>query len=80
VGGWAPDFGLRLAVGVVAMTGFTLVLMPRVGYELLENLEIELGSIIIQGPPPPVNVTPHVALGTLYDTTDQVFVGVSYSL
>jgi hypothetical protein len=80
VGGWAPEFGLRLSVGVVAMTGFTLVLMPRVGYELLENLEIELGSIIIQGPPPPVNVTPHVALGTLYDTTDQVFAGVSYSL
>ena len=62
------------------MTGFTWVLVPRLAYQLFDGLEIEFGSIFVEGPPPPMNVTPHVAVGTLYDTTDQVFVGLSYSL
>jgi hypothetical protein len=77
---WQSDFGLRISLGAVAMTGFTLIFAPRVAYELFDGFEIEVGSIIIQGPPPPLNVTPHIALGTLYDTTDQVFVGLSYAL
>jgi hypothetical protein len=77
---WQSEFGLRLGLGVLAMTGFTVILAPRVAYELFDGFEIELGSIIIEGPPPPLDVTPHIALGTLYDTTDQVFVGLSYAL
>jgi hypothetical protein len=77
---WRSDFGLTLAAGAVAMTGATIVLAPRVAYELFDGLEIELGSIIVEGPPPPLAVTPAIALGTLYDTTDQVFVGLRYAL
>lgn len=79
-GAWQSDFGLRISLGAVAMTGFTLILAPRVAYELFDRFEVEVGSIIIQGPPPPLNVTPQIALGTLYDTTDLVFVGLSYAL
>jgi hypothetical protein len=74
------DFGLTVAAGVVAMTGLTLVLTPRIAYEPIDGLELELGSIIVEGPPPPLAVTPQIALGTLYDTIDQVFAGVRFSL
>jgi hypothetical protein len=79
-GAWQSDFGLRISLGVVAMTGFTVLVAPRVAYEIFSGFEVELGSIIIEGPPPPLNLTPQIALGTLYDTTDQVFVGLSYAL
>jgi hypothetical protein len=62
------------------MTGLTLVLAPRIAYEPIDGLELELGSIIVEGPPPPLVVTPRIALGTLYDTIDQVFAGVRFSL
>lgn len=77
---WESDFGLRVGLGVLAMTGFTFILAPRVAYELFDGFELEVGSIIVEGPPPPLNVTPHIALGTLYDTIDQVFAGLRYVL
>jgi hypothetical protein len=80
VAAWHSDFGLRLGAGILAMTGSTLMLAPHVAYELFDGFEVELGSIIIEGPPPPLAVTPAIALGTLYDTTDQVFAGVRYAL
>ena len=78
--GWMADFGLRLQLGAVALTGYTLVVVPRIAYVLLDTLELELGAIIIEGSPPPLSLTAHIGIGTLYDSTDQVFVGLSYSL
>lgn len=78
--GWAPDFGLKLELGLLIMTGPSLVLAPRVGYRLLDVLELEVGAIVIEGPPPPLAVTPRIAVGTLYDTVDQVFAGFILSI
>jgi hypothetical protein len=79
-GAWAPEFGLKLEIGLVLMTGPTLVLAPRVGYMLLDALEVELGAILVEGQAPPLAVTPRIAIGTLYDTVDQVFAGFVVSL
>ena len=79
-GAWAPDFGLKLELGLLVMTGPSLVLATRVGYMLLDQLEVEIGAILIEGPPPPLVVTPRVAVGTLYDTVDQVFAGFILSI
>jgi hypothetical protein len=76
---WAPEGGPHIELGVVATTGFTWIVMPRIEFALFNGLAFELGAIIIEGPPPPMNVTPHIALGTIYSTTDQVFAGFSYS-
>ena len=77
---WSLDFGLRLSAGVVALTGGTVLFAPRVGYVLIDTLELELGAIVVEGPPPPATLTPDIAVGTLYDATDQVFVGLGYTL
>ncbi|MET0389688.1 MAG: hypothetical protein ABW321_27190 [Polyangiales bacterium] len=79
-GTWTPGFGLRGDLAVLALTGFTWVIMPRIAYTLFEDFEVEVGMIVVEGPPPPANVTPHIGLATLYDTTDQVFVGLVYDI
>lgn len=79
--GWLPkETHLRMELGVMAMTGMTFVLAPRVLYEAVSGLELELGALIIEGPAPPLSVTPRIAIGTIYDTIDQVYAGFVYSL
>ncbi|HKU39670.1 MAG TPA: hypothetical protein VJR89_16030 [Polyangiales bacterium] len=77
---WSPWDRLRVTLGALAFTGPSVFLAPSLAYELLSGLEIELGGVIVQGPAPPLVVTPQLALGTLWDTTDQVFVGLVYTL
>ena len=78
---WAPaETHLRIELGVMAMTPETLVVAPRVLYRVVDALELELGALIIEGPAPPLAVTPRIAVGTMYDTVDQVFVGFVYKL
>jgi hypothetical protein len=57
------------------MTPQTLVIAPRVLYKVIDALELELGALIIEGPAPPLAVTPRIAVGTMYDTIDQIYVG-----
>lgn len=78
---WMPaDTNLRVEAGVLAMTPQTLVIAPRVLYRVIDTLELELGALIIEGPAPPVSVTPRIAVGTMYDTIDQIYVGFIYKL
>jgi hypothetical protein len=80
-GGWMPaETHLRFELGVLAMTGPTLFLTPRAGYSVVDGLELEIGALIIEGPAPPIAVTPRIAIGTIYDTVDQVWVGFVYTL
>lgn len=79
--GWMPpESHLRFEVGVMAMTPATFVFAPRIGYSVIDTLELELGALIIEGPAPPLAVTPRIAFGTIYDTIDQIFVGFVYTL
>jgi hypothetical protein len=78
--GWMPaDTHLRVELGLLAMTPSTLIIAPRVGYSI-DSLELEIGALIIEGPAPPLAVTPRIAFGTIYDTIDQIFVGFVYTL
>jgi hypothetical protein len=80
-GGWMPpDTHLTFELGFLAMTPQTMVIAPRIGYRVIDALEIEIGALLIEGPAPPIAVTPRIAIGTIYDTIDQIFVGFSYKL
>jgi hypothetical protein len=78
---WAPaETHLQFELGVIAMTPETIVIAPRVLYSVIDALQLELGALIIEGSAPPIAVTPRIAVGTIYDTVDQVFVGFIYKL
>ena len=55
--------------------------MPRIGYGLLENLDIELGALFVEGEDKPASTAAspsNIALGSLYDSVDQFYVGIRY--
>ncbi|NRA32988.1 MAG: hypothetical protein HRU17_06570 [Polyangiaceae bacterium] len=56
----------------------TILLTPRVSYEYSDNLILEAGAVIIEGKAPAELGTPNTAIGGVYSTTDQVFVGFKY--
>ena len=75
---WQPFSALHVALGALVLNGPSLILAPRIGYEFLAGWEIELGAIAVEGPVPPLYATPRIALGSVWSTTDQVFIGVRY--
>jgi hypothetical protein len=73
--------GLHFEVGGAVLTGPSLVLTPRIGYSLWDDLEVEVGALFVEGKSPgSLGATnqPELALGGVYDSVDQVFVGVRY--
>jgi hypothetical protein len=78
-GGWSPEWGLRVELGVVVLNGPSVFLTPRVGYLLFDELEAEIGAVIVEGERPPTPVGPELAFGGLYDTVDQVYIGLRYA-
>ena len=77
---WSPWERMRVTLGALVCTGPSAFVAPSIAYEVLPGFEIELGAVIVEGPAPPLVVTPQVALGILWDTTDQVFAGLVYTL
>jgi hypothetical protein len=78
---WLPaETHLSVELAVLAMTPQTLIIAPRVLYTVIDELQLELGALIIEGPAPPLAVTPRIAVGTMYDTVDQIYVGFIYKL
>jgi hypothetical protein len=77
-GAWSPEWGLRLELGAIVLNGPSLFLTPRVGYLLFDELEAEIGAVIVEGERPPTPVGPELAFGGLYDTVDQVYIGLRY--
>lgn len=75
-GYWAPDWGLRVELGLIGMTGPSLFFLPKLGYSLIDEIEIEVGAVIVQGEAPPVVATGDIAIGAMYDTVDQAYVGL----
>lgn len=72
--------GLHFELSAAVITGPTLVLLPRIGYEPWDDLqlEFEIGALLIEGKKPSPAGTPEVAIGGAFDHVDQAFVGVRY--
>jgi hypothetical protein len=80
IGRW--DFTPEWSVEGTALLfqGPSLVAIPRVVWRPSRQLFIELGALVVQGPPPGEPGSPNTAVGTIYDPVDQVFVGMGYRL
>jgi hypothetical protein len=72
------DTGLHFELGAALVTGPSLVLTPRIGYAPWPELEVEVGALFVEGPAPSTTNMAAVAVGTIYDHVDQVFLGVRY--
>lgn len=73
---WAPEeTGLTLEGAAVALNGPTYFFMPRIEYELVTQLYVELGAAIVEGPATTASNPP---LGAIFDDVDQVFFGVKW--
>ena len=79
--GYSADFGLHLELAGVILSDATFIATPRIAYALLDNLEIELGAVFIEGrPPPPAMIaTANLSIGGLLDGADHAFLGVRYT-
>lgn len=79
--GYSADFGLQLQLGAAWISGPTLLLTPRVAYEIISGLELELGAFIIDGQRPPTTfVTPILSLGGIFHNLDHIYVGLRGTL
>jgi hypothetical protein len=78
---YSPDFGLHLQLSAAWLSGPTVVLAPRLSYDVTSALELEVGAFIIEGQAPPMQfVTPVLSLGGVYSNLDHVFAGLRGTL
>jgi hypothetical protein len=80
-----PDAGLKFELAGAYFTGPSYLVMPRVEWEAVKTLFLELGAVFVGGPTPSNDAirslfagTPHVSLGGLFHDVDQVFTGVRW--
>lgn len=82
---WAPEGSrLKLEAGGMVFTGPSYVIFPRIEWEAVHTLFLELGAAFVGGVAPPggTNFAANaqmVSLGWLYTDVDQVFVGVRWT-
>jgi hypothetical protein len=77
---FTSDFGLVLQVGAAWLSGPSVVLVPRIGYDITSAFTIEAGAFIIDGQTPPAFATPILALGGLWHSVNHVFAGLRLAL
>jgi hypothetical protein len=77
---FTSDFGLVLQVGAAWLSGPSVVLVPRIGYDITSAFTIEAGAFIIDGQTPPAFATPILALGGLWHSVSHVFAGLRLAL
>ena len=65
-------------VAGTATTGPTYFAAPRVEWQALDRFHLELGAFFTDGPAPGEFGQPDLAIGGIYDPTDQVFVGARW--
>lgn len=81
IGQWAPpSLPIRFELAAIAFSGPTFFFRPRVEWEAAADLFLELGAYVVQGPLPTAFGSPSMALGTAYDSTDQVYTGLRWKL
>ncbi len=72
---YAPDaLPIHFEVGAGLFSGPSLLVSPRVAYSIVDNFDVELGALFVNGPAG----TTTMALGTRYDNVDQVYLGLRY--
>ena len=77
--GWTyKDAGLTLETSAALFNGPSYLIAPRVDLRIVSEFYVEVGAYFVGGPKPKALDDPHVALGGLYDGTDQVFVGLRW--
>lgn len=78
--GYATDFGLRLQLAAAWLSGPTVAIAPRISYDVIDQLQLEVGAFIIEGQAPPLFATPILSLGGAFNGVDHVFVGLRCTL
>ena len=79
--GYSTELGLQLQLGAAWISGPTLLLTPRIAYNLFSWLELEVGAFIIDGQRPPTTfVTPILSLGGIFHNLDHIYVGLRGTL
>jgi hypothetical protein len=74
---WQPG-ALALELAGVAFSGPTWFLAPRLEWTALDELRLELGGVLVDGPAPGELGSPNVAIGGVYGGNDQVYVGARW--
>jgi hypothetical protein len=62
----------------LAASGPTYLITPRIEWQALERFYLELGLLVVEGPPPVAVGDPDTSVGGIYDGVDQVFVGARW--
>lgn len=78
--GYATEFGLRLQLAAAWLSGPTVALAPQISFEIIDELQIEVGAFILEGQAPPLYATPISSLGGTFTNVDHVFVGTRLAL
>ena len=79
--GYSADFGLQLQLGAAWISGPTWLVMPRIAYAIISEIELEIGAFIIDGQRPPTTfVTPILSLGGIFHNLDHIYVGLRGTL
>jgi len=78
VGYALADIDLRLELGGGALVGPTWLVTPRVELRLWDQLYGEVGAYLIGGKGSGRLSDPSATLGSIYDDTDQVFLGLRW--
>ncbi|MEY4583496.1 MAG: hypothetical protein RL701_8199 [Pseudomonadota bacterium] len=78
--GYTSDFGLTIQIGLAWLSGPSIVFVPRIGYEIITQVTLEVGAFIIDGQTPPPFASPILAIGGVYNSVDHVFAGLRIAL
>jgi hypothetical protein len=77
---WAPEKShLRFEIGGAAMAVATFVIAPRIEWEAVNTLFLELGGAFVEGRHPGPLGSYNMSLGGFFTDVDQVFLGVRWS-
>lgn len=77
---YTTDFGLVMQLGAGWLSGPTVVVVPRIAYDITASFSVEVGAFILEGQTPPVFATPILSLGGIWHTASHVFAGLRLSL
>jgi hypothetical protein len=78
VSGQPWDIGLTLELGAGVLNGPSYMLAPRAQQRVAEDLWVEAGAYFVGGTHPPRANPMLGSIGALYDSVDQVFVGLRW--
>jgi hypothetical protein len=79
--GYNTDFGLQLQLSAAWVSGPTWMVAPRIAYQVVSGLELEVGAFLVDGQRPPSTFsTPILSIGGIFYNLDHVYVGLRGTL